>query len=142
MLWFPYLVLGLAQLCASKSLLSRWDDISEKHSWVDIPRGWAYHAPAPAEHLFNLTIGTDGSSSIAASVFALLNDYRLLSGKEMLGFINPLIYSIGSTGFADVTSGTNPGCNTPGKWTWERYLRVSAVTGLGTPNFVALQGLI
>jgi tripeptidyl-peptidase-1 len=35
-------------------------------------------------------------------------------GKPPLGFLNPWIYSAGSTGFNDVTLGSNPGCGTTG----------------------------
>ena len=57
MLWSSVLVLGLVQLSVSKPLNKRWDDIAEKHSWVEIPRGWEYHSPAHADHLFEMRIG-------------------------------------------------------------------------------------
>ncbi|KAF8972690.1 peptidase S8/S53 domain-containing protein [Flammula alnicola] len=57
MLWSLPLVLGLVQLSASKALVKRWDDVAEKHSWVDIPRGWELKAPAPANYMFDLRIG-------------------------------------------------------------------------------------
>jgi tripeptidyl-peptidase-1 len=50
-----------------------------------------------------------------AGVFALLNDFRLSQGKATLGFVNPLLYSTASSGFNDITAGTNPGCGTTGK---------------------------
>jgi hypothetical protein len=50
-----------------------------------------------------------------AGIFSLLNDLRLATGKPSLGFINPLIYSAAVTGFNDITSGSNPGCGTPGE---------------------------
>ena len=49
-----------------------------------------------------------------AGVISLLNDFRLSQGKSPLGFLNPLIYSTGATGFNDITSGSNPGCGTNG----------------------------
>jgi len=52
---FP-LLLTLAHLALATPLLRRWDDVAEKHSWVEIPRGWEYEAPAPAEYKFNLRI--------------------------------------------------------------------------------------
>ena len=45
---------------------------------------------------------------------SLLNDYLISKGKSPLGFLNPLIYSTGATGFNDITSGSNPGCGTNG----------------------------
>jgi tripeptidyl-peptidase I len=49
-----------------------------------------------------------------AGIVALLNDYRLASGKPPLGFLNPFLYSIGTAGLNDITSGNNPGCGTNG----------------------------
>lgn len=83
--------------------------------------------------------GTSASSPTVAGVFALLNDFRLSQGKSTLGFINPLIYSTGSSGFNDITAGSNPGCNTRGFTAGTGW---DPVTGLGTPDFVKLQQLV
>ena len=55
----------------------------------------------------------------------LLNDARLSKGLPSLGFLNPLLYSVGVSGFNDITVGNNPGCGTPGfnvcspiHWSW------------------------
>ncbi|KAH9940879.1 subtilisin-like protein [Epithele typhae] len=83
--------------------------------------------------------GTSASSPTFAAVISLLNDFRLSQGKSSLGFLNPLIYSTGATGFNDITSGSNPGCGTNGftaRAGWD------PVTGLGTPDFGKLQTLI
>lgn len=45
---------------------------------------------------------------------SLLNDARLSQGLPPLGFLNPLIYSRGLSGFNDITVGNAPGCGTPG----------------------------
>ena len=50
----------------------------------------------------------------AAGVISLLNDHLISNGKSPLGFLNPMIYSKGVPGFNDITSGSNPGCNTTG----------------------------
>ena len=50
----------------------------------------------------------------AAGIFALLNDYRLSVGMKPFGFVNPWIYGVGSFGFTDIISGSNPGCGTEG----------------------------
>ncbi|KAI0083965.1 peptidase S8/S53 domain-containing protein [Irpex rosettiformis] len=56
--------------------------------------------------------GTSASSPTFAGVIALLNDFRLSQGKSPLGFLNPILYSTGAAGFNDITSGSNPGCQT------------------------------
>ncbi|KAJ3511239.1 hypothetical protein NLJ89_g4214 [Agrocybe chaxingu] len=83
--------------------------------------------------------GTSASSPTVAGVFSLLNDFRLFKGNSSLGFINPLIYSTAVSGFTDITSGSNPGCGTNGFTAGKGW---DPVTGLGTPNFLALQKLV
>ncbi|EJF57700.1 subtilisin-like protein [Dichomitus squalens LYAD-421 SS1] len=62
---------------------------------------------------FEEVYGTSASSPTFASVVALLNDQRLNAGKAPLGFLNPLFY-LNTAAFNDITSGSNPGCNTQG----------------------------
>jgi hypothetical protein len=50
----------------------------------------------------------------AAAIFSLLNDYRLSKGMAPFGLINPWLYEYGILGFKDITSGSNPGCDTGG----------------------------
>ncbi|KAL5512352.1 hypothetical protein ACEPAG_3344 [Sanghuangporus baumii] len=80
--------------------------------------------------------GTSCSSPIFASVISLLNDRLIAAGSSPLGFLNPFLYSsAGAAALNDVTSGSNPGCNTngfPARAGWD------PVTGLGTPNFASL----
>ncbi len=45
---------------------------------------------------------------------SLLNDARIKAKKPTLGFLNPLIYSLGVSGFNDITVGHNSGCGTTG----------------------------
>ncbi|KAH8117638.1 subtilisin-like protein [Phellopilus nigrolimitatus] len=79
--------------------------------------------------------GTSASSPTFAAIVTLLNDARIANGKPSLGFLNPLLYSAGVTGFVDVLSGNNPGCGTPGNNLandcWD------AITGLGTPTLLS-----
>ncbi|TFK89462.1 family S53 protease-like protein [Polyporus arcularius HHB13444] len=86
---------------------------------------------------FGLVDGTSCSSPIFASVIALLNDELAAAGKPPLGFLNPFLYSAaGTAALNDVTTGSNPGCNTngfPARAGWD------PVTGLGTPNFAKLR---
>ncbi|TFK52035.1 subtilisin-like protein [Heliocybe sulcata] len=83
--------------------------------------------------------GTSASSPTFAGIIALLNDYRIASGKAPLGFLNPWLYSTGVNGLNDITSGSNPGCNTNG---FDATTGWDPVTGLGTPDFGKLQALV
>jgi len=82
--------------------------------------------------------GTSASSPAAASVIALLNDYRLSRGKTALGFLNPWLYRSGFKGLNDITSGSNPGCGTNGFTATAGW---DPVTGYGTPDFLKLKSL-
>ncbi|KAI8969372.1 subtilisin-like protein [Trametes punicea] len=83
--------------------------------------------------------GTSASSPTFAGVVSLLNDFRLSRGQAPLGFLNPLLYSTGAAGFNDITSGSNPGCDTNGFTAGAGW---DPVTGLGTPDFGKLQALM
>lgn len=83
--------------------------------------------------------GTSASSPTFASIVSLLNDYRIANGRPSLGWLNPLLYSIGVSGFTDILLGNNPGCGTTGFNATEGW---DAITGLGTPDFVKLQELL
>ncbi|KAJ4468830.1 family S53 protease-like protein [Lentinula aciculospora] len=81
-----------------------------------------------------LVAGTSCASPIFASVISLINDRLVAAGKSPLGFLNPFLYANPSA-FSDITSGSNPGCNTngfPAMTGWD------PVTGLGSPNFASL----
>jgi hypothetical protein len=97
---------------------------------------------------------------VAASVFSLLNDFRISEGKPPLGFLNPWIYSCGSTGFNDITSNSNQSCGTrlfPALTGWDAVSTArfdvpwpcgsahksrSQITGLGTPDFLKLKWIL
>ncbi len=49
-----------------------------------------------------------------AGVVSLLNDHMLSTGRHPLGFLNFWLYGSGQLGLNDITSGSNPGCNTDG----------------------------
>ncbi|KAJ3261974.1 hypothetical protein HK103_003817 [Boothiomyces macroporosus] len=83
--------------------------------------------------------GTSCASPTFAGVVSNLNDYLLGQGKPPLGFLNPWLYSKGFNGLNDITSGSNPGCNTNGFSAGKGW---DPVTGLGTPNFKTLQTLV
>lgn len=82
--------------------------------------------------------GTSCSSPTAGGIIGLLNDARLAAGKTPLGFLNPLLYEVGSA-FTDITAGTNPGCGTVG---FTAQAGWDPVTGFGTPNFDKLLKIV
>jgi tripeptidyl-peptidase-1 len=60
--------------------------------------------------------GTSASAPSVAGLLAKLNALRLQAGMPSIGFVNPLLYGGAATarGFHDITTGSNPGCGTPG----------------------------
>ncbi|KAH8990282.1 subtilisin-like protein [Lactarius akahatsu] len=76
---------------------------------------------------------------IVAGIISLLNDYRISQGRHPLGFLNPWLYGIARAGWNDITSGSNPGCNTDG---FPAVVGWDPVTGLGSPDFEHLQHLL
>ncbi|KAF8265630.1 subtilisin-like protein [Lactarius quietus] len=83
--------------------------------------------------------GTSCATSTVAGIISLLNDYKLSIGKKPLGFLNPWLYGLAVVGMNDITSGSNPGCGTEG---FSAIPGWDPVTGLGTPDFLNLQGII
>ncbi|KAI9452102.1 subtilisin-like protein [Lactarius psammicola] len=86
-----------------------------------------------------ITSGTSCSTPTVAGIVSLLNDYRLSNYRSPLGFLNFWLYGRASTSLNDITSGTNPGCETDG---FSAIVGWDPVTGLGTPDFVKLQKVI
>lgn len=116
------------------------------------PAGRAYPDVSAQANGFQVVVGgvtvsvggTSASSPTVAGIFALLNDYRLSLGLGPLGFVNPLLYSLGKNGsafagFNDIVSGSNPGCGTDGFTAIRGW---DPVTGVGTPSFKQLQALV
>ncbi|KAH8992289.1 subtilisin-like protein [Lactarius hatsudake] len=85
------------------------------------------------------TSGTSGSAPTVAGIISLLNDYLISRGSQPLGFLNPWLYGSGRPGLTDITSGSNPGCNTDG---FSAIAGWDPVTGLGTLNFEKLEEII
>ncbi|KAG5654208.1 hypothetical protein H0H81_006241 [Sphagnurus paluster] len=57
MLWSFAIIVGLAaQLVTATPLTRRWNDVAEKHSWAEVPRGWEYHSTAPPDHMFEMRV--------------------------------------------------------------------------------------
>jgi tripeptidyl-peptidase I len=59
MIWCAILLVAFVHLCVAKPLSKHWNlnDLAVKHAWSEIPRGWVYESPAPADFLFEMRIG-------------------------------------------------------------------------------------
>ncbi|KAH9064373.1 subtilisin-like protein [Lactarius vividus] len=86
-----------------------------------------------------VTSGTSGSAPTVAGIISLLNDHLISKGSAPLGFLNLWLYGTGLPGLNDITSGSNPGCNTDG---FPAVAGWDPVTGLGTLNFEKLEEII
>ena len=127
----------------------RWQDgvadeyaagLGELHKGLYNPSGAAYPDVSAQGYQYaviwngtkRLIDGTSASAPTFAAIVTLLNDALIADGKPVLGFLNPWIWENGriGRGFADVTVGSNKGCNTtgfPAKQGWD------AASGWGTP---------
>jgi tripeptidyl-peptidase-1 len=85
---------------------------------------------------FSGVAGTSASSPVVAGIFAILNNVRLTNGGAALGFLNPFLYQ-NADAFNDVTTGKNDGGQRTGGF--EAAKGWDAATGLGTPNYAALE---
>jgi kumamolisin len=74
--------------------------------------------------------GTSAVAPLWSALVALINEGR---GKP-LGYVNAALYSAGSQGFRDITSGTNGAYTARAGW--------DACTGLGSPNGATLPKLL
>jgi len=132
----------------TKAVSKYLETLGTKYNGLYNPAGRAYPDVSAQSMNFEVVIGgnttsiggTSASGPAFASIFSLLNDFRLskYNGRP-LGFINPLLYSNASSGFTDIVSGSNPGCGTMG---FPAVKGWDPVTGLGTPNFLKLKELV
>ena len=53
-------------------------------------------------------------NGLFVGVISLLNDRLIAVGKPELGFLDPFLFSICAGALNDITTGSNPGCNTNG----------------------------
>lgn len=91
---------------------------------------------------FSGVAGTSASSPVVAGIFAILNNVRLTNGGAALGFLNPFLYQ-NPGAFNDVTTGNNNAdqkAHTDGGF--DAVKGWDPVTGLGTPNYGALEKAI
>ncbi|KAH9057226.1 subtilisin-like protein [Lactarius vividus] len=86
-----------------------------------------------------ISSGTSCATPTAAGIISLLNDYRISNGKAPLGFLNIWLYGICLGGLNDITSGSNPGCNTDG---FSAVPGWDPVTGLGSLDFERLVAIL
>ncbi|GAB7358725.1 hypothetical protein MBLNU230_g3954t1 [Neophaeotheca triangularis] len=113
-------------------------------------QGYNFHVIDNGEEI--LVGGTSASSPVFAGIIALLNGERAKKGMSGLGFLNPWIYSRGYRGLTDVVDGRSSGCTGTDIYTglpapfvpgagWDATVGWDPVTGLGTPDYLALRGL-
>ncbi|KAH8979803.1 subtilisin-like protein [Lactarius akahatsu] len=99
----------------------------------------AYNIGIIYRNKYTVVHGTSCATPIVAGIISLLNDYRISQGRRPLGFLNPWLYGIARAGLNDITSGSNPGCNTGG---FPAIVGWDPVTGLGSVDFQRLQRLL
>ncbi|KAF2465040.1 subtilisin-like protein [Lindgomyces ingoldianus] len=80
--------------------------------------------------------GTSASAPLFASMISLINEERIKAGKSSVGFLNPVLYKYADKYARDITSGSNPGCDTDG---FEAVEGWDPVSGLGTPDYTGLK---
>ncbi|KAF7328264.1 Subtilisin-like protein [Mycena venus] len=78
--------------------------------------------------------GTSASAPVFAAIITRINEERLKAKKSTVGFVNPVLYK-NPQAFHDITTGSNPGCNTNGFNVSKGW---DPVTGLGTPDYTKL----
>ncbi|KAH9047022.1 subtilisin-like protein [Lactarius deliciosus] len=76
--------------------------------------------------------GTSAAAPVVAGIISLLNDWRISTGQDPLGFLNPWLYGRGLAALNDITEGSNQGCGMDG---FSAIAGWDSVTGLGTPSF-------
>ncbi|KAH9896700.1 subtilisin-like protein [Cubamyces lactineus] len=88
--------------------------------------------------------GTSAASPTVASIVALVNDRLESAGRPPLGFLNPWLYKQGYKAFTDITTGNSSvRCTTNGiAHGFNASVGWDPVTGLGTPRFDRLLGLL
>jgi len=57
MYWSTFVVLALGALSSSKPLQKRWDDLTTKHSWLEVPEGWELESLPPPTQPMLLRLG-------------------------------------------------------------------------------------
>ncbi|ESZ96495.1 hypothetical protein SBOR_3117 [Sclerotinia borealis F-4128] len=143
-----------------KILGDRWKGLYNPHGrgFPDVAaQGVRFHItevdPITGVPTDTLGSGTSASSPAFAGIISLLNNARLNAGRKPLGFLNPWLYSIGKQGLNDVVHGGSTGCTGIDQYSglptpfvpwasWNATKGWDPVTGLGTPDFAKLLGLV
>ena len=79
MLRLALLALSFGSLAVGKPLISkRWDDFEVKHAWAEIPAGWNFYAPAPADHIIDMRIALtqDKFDELVKQLFEVSDPYH------------------------------------------------------------------
>ncbi|KAH7917848.1 subtilisin-like protein [Leucogyrophana mollusca] len=112
-----------------------WNSTGKSRAYPDMSANGANYLIA-IDNEFATASGTSAAAPVVGAILTMVNDARIAAGKKPVGFINPTIYSKKfAQGFHDVTTGSNPGCDTGG---FKAAKGWDPVTGLGTPNFPKL----
>lgn len=86
-----------------------------------------------------LISGTSASAPAFAAIIALLNSDRIANKLPVFGFLNPWLYSKGSSAFTDIVGGKSTGCSQVKGSGFQAVTGWDPVTGLGTPDFPKLR---
>jgi hypothetical protein len=93
--------------------------------------------------------GTSAATPTVAGLMGSLNAWRIANGKPVVGFVNPLLYTIyakNPAAFNDVISGDNSctesACPCPAKTGFGATKGWDATTGVGTPNYGVMKDTI
>jgi tripeptidyl-peptidase-1 len=89
---------------------------------------------------FGGVAGTSASCPVVAGIIAQLNNVRLLKGGVPLGWLNPFLYENAAC-FNDVDDGSQNNCN-DGTTGFQALAGWDPATGLGTPNYSCLAGVV
>ncbi|KAF7983704.1 hypothetical protein HWV62_19635 [Athelia sp. TMB] len=85
MIWSTFLVLALAQLSVANPVSKRWDDLSIRHAWSEVPKGWELQGPAPGDHTMSLRIGLkqDKIDELIATLYEVSDPAHSKYGKHL-----------------------------------------------------------
>ncbi|OAA60408.1 protease s8 tripeptidyl peptidase [Niveomyces insectorum RCEF 264] len=114
----------------------RFNNSQAVRGYPDVAANGANYVTA-VDGNFTLSFGTSASAPTFASVLNLINEQRLQAGKAPVGFVNPVLYANPQV-LNDITAGNNPGCGTKG---FAAVPGWDPLTGLGTPNYPAMEKL-
>jgi len=89
MLWRFGSVLLLAHLMTATPLVRRWNDFTEKHSWIQIPKGWELFSEAPSDYTFDLRIGLKQNG-----MEKLIENLMETSDPSHVRYVNPYLSGV------------------------------------------------